>query len=100
MQMKEEYFELEYSYWDTNNVVKKLRKKKKEKIIDLLDICRLELIEHFQCLVKSSPEDLLFVIKDFIVPHNMTIYEVEVLDIKDKTGEKVLNFHKVKVVEG
>lgn len=27
----------------------------------------------------------------------MSIYEVEVLDIKDKTGEKVLNFHKVKV---
>jgi hypothetical protein len=56
--------------------MKKLKRKKKEKIGDLLDICRIELIEHFQCLIKSSPEDLLFVIKDFIVPHSMSIYEV------------------------
>jgi hypothetical protein len=95
--MKEELFELEYCYWDTNKIVKKLKRKKKEKIGDLLNICRLELIEHFQSLIKSSPEDLLFVIKDFIVPHSMSIYEVEVLQIKDKTGDPVLNFKKIKV---
>jgi|JI6StandDraft_1071083.scaffolds.fasta_scaffold01887_7 hypothetical protein len=98
--MKEELFELDYCYWDTMNIVKKLKRKKKEKILDLLNICRLELLEHFQALIKSEPEELLFVIKDFIVPHNMSLYEVEVLQIKTKTGEPVLNFKKVKVPSG
>ena len=29
--MKEELFELDYCYWDTTNIVKKLKRKKKEK---------------------------------------------------------------------
>lgn len=88
---------MDYCYWDTTNIVKQLKRKKKEKCIDLLNLCRLELIEHFQALIKSEPEELLLVIRDFIVPHNMSIEEVEVLHIKTKTGEPVLNFKKVKV---
>lgn len=36
----------------------------------------------------------MFVIKDFVAPHNMSIHEIEMLNIKTKTGEALLSFHK------
>jgi hypothetical protein len=40
----------------SNEIVKKLKRKKREKIIDLLDACRLDLIPNFQNLAKISSE--------------------------------------------
>ena len=67
---------MEYSYWEGKDMVKKLRGKKKEKIIDLLEICRLEQISNFQSLAKVSADELMLVIKDFIAPHCLSVYEV------------------------
>jgi hypothetical protein len=36
IQLREELIELEYSYWDGPNVVKKLRRKKKEEVLSFL----------------------------------------------------------------
>lgn len=35
-QLKEEFIELEYSYWDGPNVIKKIRRKKKETVKEIL----------------------------------------------------------------
>lgn len=77
--MKEQLFELDYSYWDGPLVVKKLRRKKKETIRTLLEVCRLELVSNFQNLASCPAEDMLLVIKDFIIPHKMTIADLEAL---------------------
>ena len=60
-------------------MIKKLRKRKDEKIVDLLETCRLDLIELDHKFAKVSASDLLFVIKGFIIPLNMAIYEIEAL---------------------
>lgn len=54
----------------------------------------MELIPDFQCLVKVSADDLIFVIKDFIAPHSMSINEIEMLGIKTKNGHPLFQFHK------
>lgn len=59
---------MEYSYWDGGDVVKKLRKKKKEAIKDILEVCRMELASNNKSLVNMTGSDFLFVINDFIIP--------------------------------
>jgi len=39
--MKEELIELEYTYWDGPNVIKVVRRKKKENIREMLEKCRI-----------------------------------------------------------
>jgi hypothetical protein len=79
MQLRDEMFEVDYSYWDGPMVVKKLKRKKKETVKNLIEHCRLELIANFQSLASLTANDLLMVIKDSIIPHSMTIADVEAL---------------------
>jgi hypothetical protein len=39
-------------------------------------MCRLDLIENFQHIASVDVRELLFVIKDFIAPHEMTLADV------------------------
>ena len=88
---------MEYSYWDGADVVKKLRRKKKEKIKDLMEVCRLELTSNNKSLVNMSASDFLFVVKDFIVPPEMALYEIEALELKTKKNDLILNLRNVKI---
>ena len=95
-QLKEEQIELEYSYWDGPNVVKRLRRKKREEVVSFLEVCRLELIENFQQVASVESRDLLFVIKDFIAPHSMTLAHIELLKLKTAKDDLLLNLRHVK----
>lgn len=72
-------FEIDYSYWDGPSLVKRLKRKKGEPVQELLECCRLQLISSFQSLASIKANDLLMVIKDCIIPHKMTIAELEAL---------------------
>ena len=63
----------------------------------MLKLCRIDLLSDFQNLVKVPVEELIFVIKDFIAPHNMSINEIELLGIKTKNGHPLFRFHETKV---
>ena len=95
-QLREELIELEYSYWDGPNVVKRLRRKKKEDVLSFLEMCRLETIENFQNLASVEAKDLLFVIKDFIAPHSITLAHIELLRLKTTKEDPLLNLRHVK----
>jgi len=88
---------LEYQFWEGSQLIKKLRRKKKEKVKDFLEICRLELISSFKSLANLSADDLLLVIKDFIIPHEMALYEIEALELKTKKNELLMNLRNVKI---
>ena len=44
-----------------------------------------------------DPKDLLFVMKDFIIPHEMALYEIEALEIKAKKNDLLMNLRNVKI---
>jgi hypothetical protein len=69
-------FEIDYSYWDGPLLVKKMRRKKKELVKNLIEVSRLELVSNFQSLASCQAEDLIMVIKDFMVPHKMSIADI------------------------
>ena len=54
----------------------KIRTKKREKVRDLLEASRIELVSNFKELAQMTSDDLLFVMKDFIIPHEMALYEI------------------------
>lgn len=78
-------------------MIKKLRRKKKEKVKDLLEVCRIELISSFKELGQMNPSDLLFVMKDFIIPQEMALYEIEALELKTNKNELLMNLRNVKI---
>jgi hypothetical protein len=88
---------MEYTYWDGINVVKKLRRKKRESIRELLEVSRIEIIENFQNVAAVEAKDLLFVIKDFIVPHEMSLADIELLQLKTTKNDPLLNLRHVKI---
>lgn len=90
-------FEIDYSYWDGPLLVKKMRRKKKESIKTLIEVCRLELVGNFQNLASCQSDDLIMVIKDLMVPHKMSIADIEALELKTAKGDLLLNFKNVKI---
>ena len=46
---------------------------------DLIEVCRLELIANFQNFASEEVKNLLMVVKDFIMPHKMSISQMEAL---------------------
>ena len=60
-------------------MVKKLRAQKKSTILEILELCRIELAENFKELIKMNASELLFMVKDTIIPNEMTIAEIETL---------------------
>jgi hypothetical protein len=44
-----------------------------------------------------TSDDLLFVMKDFIIPHEMALYEIEALELKTKKNELAMNLRPVKI---
>jgi len=78
-------------------VVKKLRRKKRDTVREFLEVCRLDLIENFQNVAAVEVKDLLFVIKDFIAPHEMSLADVEVLKLKTTKNDLLLTLRNVKV---
>ena len=44
-----------------------------------------------------TADDLIFVMQDFIIPHEMALYEIEALELKTKKNELVMNLRPVKV---
>ncbi len=38
----------------------------------------------FKELAQMTADDLIFVMKDFIIPHEMALYEIEALELKTK----------------
>lgn len=63
---------------------------------ELLEFCRLELIENFQNVAEVEAKDLLFVIKDFIAPHEITLGDIELLKLKTAKKDLLLNLRNVK----
>lgn len=78
-------------------MIKKLRRTKKEKVKDLLEVCRIELVSSFKELAHETADELLFVMKDFILPHEMALYEIEALELKTKKNELLMNLRNVKI---
>ena len=62
----------------------------------MLEVCRLELIENFQNVASVEAKDLLFVIKDFIAPHGITLAHIELLRLKTAKDDLLLNLRHVK----
>ena len=53
-----------------------LKFEKEDTVLDILEFCRLELIENFQNVASVDPKDLLLVIKDFITPLEMSLAHI------------------------
>jgi hypothetical protein len=58
-------------------------------------VCRLDLVENFQNIASIEAKDLLFIIKDFIAPHEMTLGDVELLKLKTTKNDLLLNLRHV-----
>ena len=78
-------------------MVKKLRAQKKSTILEILELCRIELAENFKELIKMNASELLFMVKDTIIPNEMTIAEIETLELKNLKMEYLLNFNNVRI---
>lgn len=63
----------------------------------LLEDTRMEIIENFQGVAAIEARDLLFVIKDFIAPHDMSIADIELLSLKTSKNDLLLNLRSVKI---
>ena len=44
-----------------------------------------------------NPNELLFMVKDTIIPHDMSVGEIETLELKNQKQEPLLDFNSVKM---
>mmetsp|Transcript_30688 Transcript_30688/g.69212 ORF Transcript_30688/g.69212 Transcript_30688/m.69212 type:complete len:283 (-) Transcript_30688:298-1146(-) len=80
--IKAEIIEVTYSYWDGKGHRYAIQVKKGDRIEDFLNQCRQQVRE----LRSSSPDQLIYVKEDLIMPHNVTFYELIVKKARGKSG--------------
>eukprot|EP00466_Bigelowiella_natans_P015862 jgi/Bigna1/57140/fgenesh1_pm.4_\ len=84
--MKKEEIEVVYSYWDGTGHRRKTIVPKGLTIVKFLEKCRRDLSDEFHELRGVSPENLIYVKEDVIIPHTHTFYDLIVTKARGKSG--------------
>ncbi|KZS91115.1 XAP5-domain-containing protein [Sistotremastrum niveocremeum HHB9708] len=80
--MKNEEFEITYSYWDGSGHRKSVTCKKGDDIGTFLEKCR----QQFPELRGASVDNLMYVKEDLIIPHHYTFYDFIINRTRGKSG--------------
>lgn len=84
--LKEEKIAITYSYWDGTGHRYTVEMKKGETIEKFLVSCLNQLRKEFAELRAVSPENLIYVKEDLIIPYHMTFYDFIVTKARGKSG--------------
>jgi len=83
---KAEKIEVTYSYWDGSGHRRAIRVTKGTRVDQFLEMCRKELMEAFHELRGVSPENLMYIKEDLIIPHHYTFYDLIATKARGKSG--------------
>eukprot|EP00467_Chlorarachnion_reptans_P023946 CAMPEP_0114514030 /NCGR_PEP_ID=MMETSP0109-20121206/15920_1 /TAXON_ID=29199 /ORGANISM="Chlorarachnion reptans, Strain CCCM449" /LENGTH=319 /DNA_ID=CAMNT_0001694011 /DNA_START=60 /DNA_END=1019 /DNA_ORIENTATION=- len=85
-QMKKEVIEVTYSYWDGTGHRRMIQVPKGLTIVKFLERCRRDLCDEFHELRGVSPENLMYIKEDVIIPHTYTFYDLIISKARGKSG--------------
>lgn len=60
-------------------------------------MARKEIIRDFGFLREFSPEDLIIVANEMILPHKLSFYELIAYKVRNRSGSQIFQFERVKV---
>jgi len=84
--IKEEVLEVTYSYWDGSGHRRVLRCKKGVSIGAFLQQVKAQVAVEFPDLRGISPDDMMYIKEDLIIPHNVSFYDLIVTKARGKSG--------------
>eukprot|EP01033_Poteriospumella_lacustris_P004769 gene4769-3424_t len=84
--VKNEDLEVVYSYWDGSGHRRVIVVKKGATIGKFLEQTKQQLVSEFKELRSTSPEDLLYVKEDLIIPQHLSFYDLIITKARGKSG--------------
>lgn len=84
--IKEEILEVTYSYWDGSGHRREIKLKKGTSIGKFLEQVKQQLSQEFSDIRAISPDDLMYIKEDLIIPHNFSFYDLIVTKARGKSG--------------
>eukprot|EP01039_Chlorochromonas_danica_P001875 gene1877-2052_t len=84
--IKNELLEVTYSYWDGSGHRKVITVKKGSTVGAFLSAVQAQLKSDFHEVRSLSPDDLLYVKEDLIIPHHLSFYDMIVTKARGKSG--------------
>ena len=85
-EIKKEFLEITYSYWDGSGHRRSVKCKKGDSIAEFLEHVRKDLSKEFREMVKATSDALLYVKEDLIIPQDVTFYDLIVTKARGKSG--------------
>ncbi len=84
--VKSEMIEITYSYWDGSGHRRTISVAKGTRMDQFLEKCRRDLSDEFHELRGTTPENLMYIKEDLIIPHHYTFYDLIISKARGKSG--------------
>ncbi|KAM3131424.1 regulation of photomorphogenesis [Paramecium bursaria] len=94
---KASFIDIKFQYWEASSGVKTLRIKKSTTVLEFVELARKEIIRDFGFLREFSPDDLIIVANEMILPHKLSFYDLIAYKVKNRSENLIFNFERVKV---
>lgn len=84
--IKNDFVEVVYSYWDGSGHRRELRIRKGTTVGRFLELVKQQLAQEFRELQSVSSDSLMYVKEDLIIPHHYSFYDLIVTKARGKSG--------------